>query len=352
MKLMLRPEWRLWPFTSLLGVLDIKTGVTVALLFALLNKVAGVYGLIAVITGAGGSFAQLSLYIYSVLALIVLAWGLQMVKEEDPRQTFNFSHFFLVDHLFSSIWTVHFAINWWAFQPHDGRRQANSPAQEWMIEISHVANSTLSPAEREVAAMEIWQREKGTAAFVIIFSWLIRLYFVLLMYSYAVHLRKGSYRTLPLSRSASAATAAVPMSSNGPYDNTLGFMDEDEEIEDFYRVPIGVPSPKSAQYRRCSARAHKANSSISSFTDFVSAPGRPRKPSGHGRHDSQQKNHIRSVSQSAAVQGEIDALFDEEESTAYTSTSPRSRLGTEAGSSTATSDEERTVYSDRNKLSD
>ncbi len=34
MKLMLRPEWRLWPFSSFLGVLDIKTGVTIALLFA------------------------------------------------------------------------------------------------------------------------------------------------------------------------------------------------------------------------------------------------------------------------------------------------------------------------------
>lgn len=31
---MLRPEWRLWPLASFLGRLDLKTGVTVALLFA------------------------------------------------------------------------------------------------------------------------------------------------------------------------------------------------------------------------------------------------------------------------------------------------------------------------------
>ena len=47
----------------------------------LLNKVAGVYGLIAVLTGAGGSFAQLSLYIYSVFALVALSWGLRVVQE-------------------------------------------------------------------------------------------------------------------------------------------------------------------------------------------------------------------------------------------------------------------------------
>jgi len=99
MKLMLRPEWRLWPLSSFLGLLDLKTGVTVALLFAvscqtlfiqpttylltnqLLNKVAGVYGLIAVLTGAGGSFAQLSMYIYSVIALVGLGWGLRAVKK-------------------------------------------------------------------------------------------------------------------------------------------------------------------------------------------------------------------------------------------------------------------------------
>lgn len=81
MKLMLRPEWRLWPLVSFLGLIDLKTGVTIALLFALLNKVAGVYGLIAVLTGAGGSFAQLSLYIYSVIALIALVWGLRAVKD-------------------------------------------------------------------------------------------------------------------------------------------------------------------------------------------------------------------------------------------------------------------------------
>jgi hypothetical protein len=39
-----------------------------------------VYGLIAVLTGAGGSFAQLSMYIYSVLGLVALGWGIQVVK--------------------------------------------------------------------------------------------------------------------------------------------------------------------------------------------------------------------------------------------------------------------------------
>lgn len=34
MKITLRPEWRLRPLSSFLGILDLKTGVTIALLFA------------------------------------------------------------------------------------------------------------------------------------------------------------------------------------------------------------------------------------------------------------------------------------------------------------------------------
>ena len=34
MKLMLKPEWRIWPLSSFLGRLDLKTGVTVSLMFA------------------------------------------------------------------------------------------------------------------------------------------------------------------------------------------------------------------------------------------------------------------------------------------------------------------------------
>lgn len=38
MKLTLRPEWRLWPLASFIGLLDIKTGVVVVLLFAVRRR--------------------------------------------------------------------------------------------------------------------------------------------------------------------------------------------------------------------------------------------------------------------------------------------------------------------------
>jgi len=322
MKLMLRPEWRLWPLSSFLGLLDLKTGVTVALLFALLNKVAGVYGLIAVLTGAGGSFAQLSLYIYSVIALVALAWGLRVVQDEDPKKTLYFAHLFFADHIFSTSWTVFFAIVWWLWTPHDGRRQANSAAQKAMMDHGNSTAPHLTAKERKEAAMAIWNQEKGLAATVIIFSWIFKIYFALLIYSYAMHLRKGSYRSLPLSRSSYAASNGV---AHSVYDALAD--EEDEEIEDFYRVPLRTPSG----HRRGNSNNNNA-SSITSFADFVSAPGRAPRKKGFG-----------SVNLPKGGIEEEDVLFDEDETYAASSSSRgHSKLGTDS-STTAASDEERIV---------
>ena len=79
MRLTLRQEWKPRPLMSFLGFIDLKTGVSIALLFAMINKVAGVYGLIAVFTG--GTLPQVSMYVYSILGLVGFVWGFRAVAE-------------------------------------------------------------------------------------------------------------------------------------------------------------------------------------------------------------------------------------------------------------------------------
>lgn len=334
MRLLLRPHPSLWPLSSFVGLTDLKTGVTIALLFALLNKVAGVYGLIAVLTGAGGSFAQLSLYIYSVIALVALTWGLRAVKDEDPKQTLYFAHLFAADHVLSTAWTIFFTLVWWVWTPHDGRRQANSPAQEAMMQTANITHH-LTPAERQAAAMTIWNHEKGTAATVILISWLFKFYFALLIYSYATHLRKGSYRALPLSRSF----------NYGPlYEPALDLADEEFDA-DIYPVPLrNLPTATSSSGRshrrtasassNSTAMQHKSNGSLSSFADFVSAPG---------RHPRRSKNMGGSVVARDRGLDIEEVIFDEDELTYVSGSSSRthSKLDTEGSSTAASTDDER-----------
>ncbi|THH32048.1 hypothetical protein EUX98_g2170 [Antrodiella citrinella] len=208
----------------------------------MINKVAGVYGLIAVLTGAGGSAAQVTLYVYSCVALAAFVWGLRAINQEDPKYTLYFAHVFAVDHILNTAWTVFFAVMWWMYTPHDGRRQANSPAQEEMAlagaaQAAKIHNMTAQ--EREFAAMELWDHEKGTAGTVIALGWLAKIYFALLIYSYAVHLRKGSYRSLATSRpSPQNRTTSLAL----PDDDS----DLDLPIEDFYRLPTSA-NPSSAR---------------------------------------------------------------------------------------------------------
>ncbi|KAH8789451.1 Inositolphosphorylceramide synthase subunit Kei1-domain-containing protein [Flagelloscypha sp. PMI_526] len=267
MKLTLRPEWRLWPLSSFLGFLDIKTGVTIALLFAIVNKVAGIYGLLALLFGSGASFAQLSLYIYSTIALVALAWGLKAVKSEDPKHTLYFAHLFFFDHILSSSWTLFFAVLWWVYTPHDGRRMANSAAQEELIRVSPGSTSLqMTDDERASAAYAIWNKEKNTAMSVIIASWSCKIYFAMLLYSYAVHLRKGSYRKLPLTSKLQSGLQTnghlpshyVENSALAPHD------DEEEQGDDFYRVPVRSPITPGR-------KSHTSHRTQSSFAEFVSA---------------------------------------------------------------------------------
>lgn len=91
-------------------------------------------------------------------------------KKENAQQTLYFAHLFFVDHMFSTAWTLFFAVVWWVYTPHDGQRVANSAAQE-AIRLGAGVNHTMTEAQLVVAANILWDEEKGVAAMVIILSW-------------------------------------------------------------------------------------------------------------------------------------------------------------------------------------
>lgn len=126
----------------------------------------------------------------------------------------------------------------------------------------------------------------------------------------------GSYRALPLSRPYTG-----DLNNSFPHESSALPEDEDDEIEDFYRVPI---------------RGHRSNkSSISALSDFINGPGRPKKPR------SRTSNNSRSVSRTrdGRIRDE-EVLFDDNESTAYASSSrAHSRGGTEDSTAINTDDE-------------
>ena len=114
-----------------------------------------------------------------------------------------------------------------------------------------------------------------------------------MIYSYAVHLRKGSYRSLPHSR---------PITTNDSYVAVSTLPDEEEEIGDMYTLPVRNPGPGH----------HTPGGSVSSFADFVAAPaGRARRGQKPLRKSGLNPSSSKG---SAAPAGDVDeVLFDEDE---------------------------------------
>ncbi|PKI82901.1 hypothetical protein MVES_003320 [Malassezia vespertilionis] len=215
-------------FTSFIGLIDIKVGCQIFTLFSLFNKIAGIFGIIAIFQG--GSLAQLSLYTYSIASIPVFIWGLREISDERANAVLRYAHVFILDHLISSGWTLLFALWWFIYAPHDGKPVTNSSHQaglmdliesleseyrtaEEMTRFRHKEYNMSTPEGQQHAALrtqnahEIWATERGFAAVVLVIGWLLKIYFALVLYSYALHLRHGTYWILPLSKSRTANAA-------------------------------------------------------------------------------------------------------------------------------------------------
>lgn len=234
--------------TSFLGFMDLKIGASILTLFALFNKTAGIYGILAVFQG--GTFSQVALYLYSIATIVLFLWGLKGISDEDAQHVLTYAHLFTLDHMISTFWTLLFTFNWFYFTPHDGQPTTTQSSHqtglmdliesiesqyrtpEEMLKLHH---DQLTPDQRKLSANRIWKEEKDFSAAVLTLGWFIKVYFALVLYSYALHLRHGTYRTLPLSKasanSAASRSGGGGASSGGRSEYRYHPVVEEEELE-------------------------------------------------------------------------------------------------------------------------
>ena len=95
--------------------------------------------------------------------------------------------------------------------------------------------------------------------------------------------------------------------------------DDDEEIGDFYRVPLRTPQSGSGN-------GAGPRGSVGSFADFVSAPGRPRRSkSAKGPSLNKISNAVNGRAGGSQI-GEGAMLFDEDEMARQEELSDRSSV--------------------------
>ena len=270
--------------TSFLGFMDLKIGASILTLFALFNKIAGVYGILAVFQG--GTFSQVALYLYSIATIVIFLWGLKGISDEDAQRVLTYAHLFTLDHMISTFWTLLFTFNWFYFTPHDGQPSTSQSTHQTGLmdlietiesqyrtpeQMAQLHHDQLTPEQRKISAQRIWKEEKGFSAAVLGLGWLVKVYFALVLYSYALHLRHGTYRTLPLSKAS--PNSAASRSSAGRSEYRYHPVVEEDELENWSDDNDAEADAGTASGSQPTAHAAKANGGTSIPSASGSAAG-------------------------------------------------------------------------------
>ena len=194
--------------------MTLRTGTELSTLSLLLNKVSGLYGLLALLTGFHLSSLQLSMYIYSVLALILVAYLAPHIRTQKPLECLALASFFVLDGVVNALWTVAFGIAWFMVlsehhTPDSGAGRTMSDAAGFTSPEHNVSSVDVvvgpdqgMPGQRPQAVTAghpplqgggarppswghgILQSESLSSILVICALWAVRFYFILVVMSY------------------------------------------------------------------------------------------------------------------------------------------------------------------------
>ncbi len=199
--------------------MSLRTGTELITLSLLLNKISGLYGLLALLTGLHLSPLQLSMYIYSLLALLLTALLSPYIRTQSPFHCLALAGFYVLDSVINAAYTAAFAITWFLVisQHHSDAAGKKAPGAGGETiddtagftspeyNVSHV-DVAVAPDQGVSAGQEavtigqpgfttsasgpslghgFLQSESMSSVVVICALWAIRVYFILVVLSYA-----------------------------------------------------------------------------------------------------------------------------------------------------------------------
>jgi len=187
-----------------LYTMSLSTGASLITLSLLLNKLSGLYGILALFTGYHLSPVQLSMYIYSILALILTVYLAPHIRTRSPLHCLALAWFYVLDSLVNAVYTAAFAVAWFLVlaQHNAGKLPASDYTSVAVFNESQVDTiGSAIPSGQDVAAVgtpastptgtdgtlstAVLTNESLNSIGFIIALWTLRLYFCLIMLAYA-----------------------------------------------------------------------------------------------------------------------------------------------------------------------
>lgn len=126
---------------NLFGFISLQTGAELITLALILNKVTGVYGLLAILTGYQLSLLQLLTYVYSIAVLASLVYLAPHIRRQSAVECLALAWLYVVDTGVNAVDTVAFGTQWY---PATGTTaSAGVPPQETAFSILLIVAHTL-----------------------------------------------------------------------------------------------------------------------------------------------------------------------------------------------------------------
>ncbi|KAA8908847.1 Inositolphosphorylceramide synthase subunit Kei1-domain-containing protein [Sphaerosporella brunnea] len=203
-----------------MGFFDLQYGAELTLMSLLINKCSGIFGVLAIFSGAHISGVQLSMYFYSLSLFSLLCFLTPRIRHRSPLAAISFAYIYLIDSVINIAYTVLFSVSWFlvlaartasssvassAGKTMDNNAGFTSPA----FNVSEV-NVVASPADSVVGGQNavaigtpadaaatgiragILQPESATSILIIAIFWTIRLYFVVIAFAWAREVVRSS----------------------------------------------------------------------------------------------------------------------------------------------------------------
>ncbi|RDA85149.1 hypothetical protein CP532_1549 [Ophiocordyceps camponoti-leonardi (nom. inval.)] len=158
---------------SLFGVISLQTGTELIALAQVFNKVTGVYGLLAILTGYNLSVLQLSTYLYSIAILAVVVYLIPHIRRQSPFECLALAWVYLIDTVINGVYTVAFGLE--LYLSAEARPTPSLPS---------VVAKGLEGLRRESEAVALPQ-ETATSVLLIVGLTLLRVYFSTVVMSHA-----------------------------------------------------------------------------------------------------------------------------------------------------------------------
>lgn len=225
---------------SVLGFISLRSATELIFLTLLFNKVTGLYGILALFTGFELNALQLSHYIYSLIILGLISWLFSAIRQpEQPLKVVGLAFILIIDSVINAIYTSMFGASWFivlAQHLNDGKVDTGVPGAGTIDETSGFTSPEHNVTNVEVIATPAEGAKPGQVATayseegvtlagavfesgsmasitVIALLWILRVYFCLVVLSYA----RGVVRSYVLTTSTGYTHTEDPTMAENPF---------------------------------------------------------------------------------------------------------------------------------------